>query len=178
MLPFTTSVIIDSDLSVAECLRRLDESVISERIINPFAIFTSRSLYPVAGKIKGNKAILRWRTFYSNSFQRLLRLSVEPGPMGCRLSGEFAMFWFIYLFVALWFGFLIIFSTVWTIDLIRGQVTHVGKASDWLEFTPYAMMIFGYVLLKFCLWLSSKTEPKLLQFVLKTVDGRAVENSQ
>jgi len=88
------------------------------------------------------------------------------------------MFWFIYLFVALWFGFLIIFSTVWTIDLIRGQVTHVGKASDWLEFTPYAMMIFGYVLLKFCLWLSSKTEPKLLQFVLKTVDGRAVENSQ
>jgi hypothetical protein len=176
-LPFSTPVVIDAKLDVAECLHRLDEAVIYESIISPWAIFTSRSAHPVAGTVRGDKVILRWRTFYSNSFQRLLRLSAKPGPMGCRLSGEFSMLRFAYVFSAVWFGFLSIFAIVWTVDLIRGQVKPVGDATYWLNFVPYLMLIFGYALLRFGLWLSSRTESKLLQFVMKTVDGRAADAS-
>jgi hypothetical protein len=97
--------------------------------------------------------------------------------MGCRLSGEFSMLRFAYVFSAVWFGFLSIFAIVWTVDLIRGQVKPVGDATYWLNFVPYLMLIFGYALLRFGLWLSSRTESKLLQFVMKTVDGRAADAS-
>jgi hypothetical protein len=167
-LPFATPITIDASLSADECLRRLDEATIR-------AIFTSRATHPVAGNVRGHQVTLRWRTFYSNSFQRLLRLSAQPGPMGCRLSGEFSMHRFTYIFYAVCFGFLFVFSIVWTIDLLRGQVEHTGGASDWLDYMPYLMIFFGYVFVRFGLWLSARTESKLLQFVVRTIEGRVVE---
>jgi hypothetical protein len=172
-LPFSTPVVIDADLGVTECLRRLEEAAIS-----PWAIFTSRSIHPVAGKIRGDKAILRWRTFYGNSYQRLLRFSVEPAPVGSRLVGAFSMLRFTYIFGAAWFSFLFFFSIVWTVEFIRGQIKPAGDATDWLNYIPYLLMIFGYALLRFGLWLSARTEPRLLQFVAQTVCGRIVEGPE
>jgi len=176
--PFVTPVVIDTNLSAVECLHRLDEAVIHESIMAPWAIFTSRSAHPVAGKIRDDKAILRWRTLYGNSYQRLLRLSVEPASVGSRLVGEFSMLRFTYVFGAAWFGLLFLFSIAWTVELTRGHIKPVGDATDWLNCIPYLMMVFGYALLRFGLWLSARTEPKLLQFVAQTVCGRVTEGSQ
>jgi hypothetical protein len=175
-IPFQTPVTLQSNLIQAEVVMRLQEAVISR-----FAVFKSRSTYPVAGAVKQDRCSLETRTFYQNGFKRVLNLRFEQRLSGTILTGEFALRKPTLIFGAIWFGFLSIFTVIWTIDFFEGNLHNFTRTStrvqetpaDWTALViPYFMLILGWLILRVGLWLSRRTEGETLRFVERVVSAQ------
>ena len=163
MVPFSNPVEFETKLPAFEVVRRL-ESVVCSPFALPF--FTSRTKYPVMGRIRKDGGWFAYRTLYNNGFQRRLYLNFRPSPGGTSLVGECRPNTATLFFSLAWCSFVILF--------LVGALSHALTLSDsnaWeLVSAPCGMLLFMIALFSVGVWWSSFSENKVLKFVSDQLD--------
>lgn len=155
--PFSTEVEFDTLLPRHEVARRLREAVVS-----PYMPFFLRLDVDVAGRVYDDLCWLEYRTRSSNNgFQRRLSLNFETTSQGTRLAGHFAPRLSTLIFSILWCTGVLCFA------LVAISQVAFERSSGSLEMlvTPVVMLLFFAAIWLFGLWLSSFSEPDVLEFI-------------
>jgi hypothetical protein len=170
VIALCTPIEIESSLSPDECAERLQAITVSRfaSFVRQFSLPAYR--FPLVGAVRSQSCSLRYRTLYRNSFQRRLDLKFIRGKSGTSLVGTLALPVWAIAFCGIWILFAILSSLVFLAD--RGQVQQ--DMNSGLYLIPLGTIAFMVGLLTFCLWLSTRTEKKLLSAVTHSVSGRLV----
>lgn len=165
------TISLKTDLSPAECLRRLREATDAPKI----TLF-SRSGYkgsrPVMAKFDGSKIKLWKRRYYRNSFAPFFFGSIVPDGQGARIEGHFAMDPLVKAFMVFWLGF-VLFGCV---SVLMATLLHPIRARDWPGLLiPPGMFVFGLALPKFGQWLARSEERSLREFLETTLEAQPGE---
>ncbi|WP_271067748.1 hypothetical protein [Caulobacter sp. NIBR1757] len=117
---------------------------------------------PVIGQVSSQGGWLRKRIWYRNSFQTVMRLSIQETAGGSRILARSSMPIFATLFMAFWFGF---------IGLVTlGTLGAHGAGPSGLPDLLF-ILAFGVGLVAFCRWLARDEHDFLLAFIRNQVDG-------
>ena len=166
-VPFSTPVSLATALPLEQVRQRLKESMAPT-----LSMFRSRSNFPLAGWVRDYHCYLYFRTWYRNSFRRVLFLEFLENDHGTKLEGSFKIPMLLLVPIACWFGFGVLFSVFWTIEWLQCKIEPMHTVGDHLiACVPYGMLLFGTGLLWFSLWLSRRTEDKTLQIVIQILNA-------
>src|SRR5262245_4778015 len=166
-----TPVQLVTPLSRAECAQRLSAAIDGGSLLR--SAFGSK---PVIGHASESALQLRKRIGYRNSFQTVLRASLQPDGQGTRISGKAGMHPVVPVFLLLWLGVVGVFGIVLAVGALSGSMKVDGPAlsNGWVAVAmPAVMFAFGLVLLWFGRRLARDEARFLTDFLIATLDARA-----
>ena len=154
---FIEDVLIESPLTVDECLKRLDEATAP-----PFSL-QWRSERPVALHAKDGELRLNWRGRRSN-YRRYLFVHFEPRVSGSALRGELRFRHTTLLEVAFWILFTAAFAFICAFI--------AGHENGWSRFAAFAIPVGCIGFFYADLLASRRQEPELLGYVTRILAAR------
>jgi hypothetical protein len=165
-------IIFRSPHSIEECHRRLKESVDTSF----FPFFSSKQ---VAGKVSKNSISIRKRISYRNSFQTVLRGSLNPTTNGTEIMSTIGLHPFVKIFMIIWFcGLIIIGGMIIVIALSsffrENSPTDIGSIMGIL--IPPGLTVFGIALLKFGKYLARDESIILKNFLIDLLEAKEINN--
>ena len=163
-----------SALSAEAVLTTLARTTDEQRM-SVFSFSGFEGKQPFLSKIEENKFRLRKRIFYRNSFARHLAARLAPRSDGTLMEAHFAMSIFVHVFMIFWFGFLALVEVVAVITTARALLTpgiQLGTNEYMLLLIPIAMLVFGWLLVSFGLYLSRNDERDIIGFVEQVLSAR------
>jgi hypothetical protein len=159
------AVILSTSLSPEECARRLTPIV-----DHPWDLFGSN---PVVGDANKTEINLRKRISGRNSFQTLLKASLEPDGDGTRLHCDIAKPFFSSVFMACWLGFV---GIAWVITLIATFAGANEPASGIAGIVLLPVFAgFGYTLVLIGQGMARGEDEFLIDFLCRELGARRLE---
>ncbi len=156
-----------SPLPLPECVRRLRAEVDS--------MWTFFGKRPLVGRVDDHWLRVARRIRYRNSFQTWMsaRLSAEGG--GTRLRCRFGMHPLVTVFMAAWFGFVLMLggpaSVVVLVKLVAAPAP--TAAGEWLlALIPVWMLAIGSAMVGIGRWLARGERRYLIEFLRQSVEAR------
>jgi len=118
----------------------------------------------VKGKLVGDRLKARKMISYRNSFQRVLTARFYGDGEGTLIKCDFSMAPFVAVFLAVWFGFAIIFSVIGLVFLISAVffVRRLFFAEIGVPSVGVLLVVFGWLLLTSGIALSTFGEDELV----------------
>jgi hypothetical protein len=166
---------IQSPLGVEECVAVLKSATVND---SPFGtMFLSAGT--IICKINGHNFRLRQKRSYGNSFGPYFYGKLKQAEIGTEISGDFRIHPFVFAFMALWFGLLIVIGGVMVLtsftQWVTGHYDHTKNANPLVGvFAPLVMAIFGIGLVKFGKWLGRSEEARMSEFLQQTFSANKV----
>lgn len=152
---------LKTDLSVNECVERLEKAIVKESFLHPFASF---GMDGVSGRVKGNEFRLQKRKMYGNSFTTLCWAKLISTGAGTAVECRFDIRPFVKVFVFFLFGFFllgIMFSIVKLSS--EGKMALINVATTWL---------FAVAFIWFCKRLARNEQGYLTDFLMITLAAK------
>jgi hypothetical protein len=149
---------------------------LQKAVISRWAFLKPRSEYPVFGKVIGYTAVFSPRLpfWFHNSFSRVLKVRLQDSANGCRIEGKFQLHPLVLVFMVVWFGVIALFVLVALASAIR-HPAQSGIDVYFMFLAPLCMLCFGYLLVRFGVWISSFYEPRVTELVAHVTNGRVLE---
>ncbi len=168
--PNSNKTILHSPHSLEECNKRLTESVGSS-----FCSFLSSK--KVVGRITKKTISIRKKIRYKNSFQTVLRASIETSGEGTKLVVSCGLDPFVKIFLLVWLsGAVVIGGAIFIITLsslfINKSPIDIGTIMG-IIFPP-GIVFFGVALLFFGKHLSTGDLNFLIEFLTDLLDAKAM----
>ncbi|MDP3659755.1 hypothetical protein [Phenylobacterium sp.] len=163
------SVSLLSPLSRGECVQRLREAVDA-----PLVLFGKKS---VVGDVDDERAVLRKRLRYRNSFQTRLRVTLEDAAPGTRMQCRSGAHPAALVFITLWLGIVtVIGGAVFLaalVDLTGAAQSEIPPAIGLLA--PPGFLLFGITLVAVGRSMARGEADFLIDFVAQQTKARRVE---
>ena len=169
-IPFRTPVHLRTSMPKEQVVQRLGETLRSNFWQSIFPWFGSPV---VIGRANNERCRMRYRTWHNNSFQRQLRLSIVSVDGGTALDGEFSVDIAVLIFFAFWLTGVSCFCVLFLWRLLSSRPAS-GESQYWL-LMPFGMLLFGVALIRIGLWLSSLSEPRVLEFVRELIGAEPID---
>lgn len=155
-----------TSLSIEECRSRLTDPKYSPPGFFTFNPFTPPPKGTIFVKLRGD----RFRLFATgpryilNSFVPFFYGSLEALPNGTRIHGRFRMHPFTRIFMAIWFGFLGVFTLLVITSLLFGDRQPQQPIHILFE-GPVIMALFGTALVRFGWWFARGQRQSIRDFI-------------
>jgi hypothetical protein len=165
-MPKINTIVLRTDLSAEECLRRLGEATDQgKRTI--FSLSGYKGSKPVLATFDGNRFKLWKRIYYRNDFRPYFYGTLVPQDRGCRIEGYFDVDRWMKFFVWFWLAFVVLAGVLPTIIATASQPI---RGDAWIGvIVPLGLILFGIFLPKFGRWLARDQETFLKEFVETTL---------
>jgi hypothetical protein len=161
---FTT---LHTEFDPEACIRRLDDSIDPwHRTPLSFSGFAGSK--PVIGWINGYEFRLRKRRYYRNDFAPQFYGNLKRNGRGTVVEGYFDMGRVTKVFMRIWLAIVILTGTPTFLSTVRGLIRGTSHATEnplvGLLVPPF-MVLGGFLLPKFGLWLGRHEEKYILEFL-------------
>jgi hypothetical protein len=160
----TNTIVLRTDLSAEECLRRLGEATDpGKRTI--FSLSGYKGSKPVLATFDGNRFKLWKRLYYKNDFRPYFFGTFVPQDRGVRIEGHFDVDRWMKLFMWFWLAFVVLSGLPVFIATMSQPIR-----GGWIGLVvPLGLILFGVFLPKFGRWIARGQETFLKEFVETTL---------
>jgi hypothetical protein len=164
-MPKTNTIVLRTNLSAEECLRRLGEAAdVGKRAI--FALSGYKGSKPVLATFDGNRFKLWKRIYYRNDFRPYFYGMLVPQDRGCRIEGYFDVDRWMKLFMWFWLAFVVLTG----LPVFIATMSQPIRSDGWIgAVVPLGLILFGVFLPKFGRWIARGQEAFLKEFIEATL---------
>jgi len=165
-MPKTNTIVLRTDLSAEECLRRLGEATDpGKRSI--FGLSGYKGSKPVLATFEGNQFKLWKRIYYRNDFRPYFYGTLVPQDRGCRIEGYFDVDRWMKSFLWFWLALVVLMSIP---PAFIAAMFQPIRGNAWIDaIVPFGLILFGMLLPKFGRWIARDQEPFLKEFIEATL---------
>ncbi len=164
------AVSLHTDFEIEACRRRLEESIDPERR-TIFSLSGYKGSKSIIGRVHGFQFLLHERRYCRNDFAPCFYGTLHQQSRGTLIEGYFDMRRWTKWFMRVWLSFAVVVggfifvSSLW--DLIRTrQRTDGDLVGLWV---PAILIIGGFLMPRFGLWLSRHEEERISEFLCSTL---------
>ena len=122
---------------------------------------------PVRGRLTDSSLFIRKTIGYNNSEQTYLKADISSEGSGTVISGRFGVHPIARWSGILWVSFVIVGCVAFSVDFFFGKDTDIG----WFVLIPWGMLLFYFLLIRFCRYLARDEDRFLADFLIRTLDA-------
>jgi hypothetical protein len=161
--------VLTTNLSVEEVLKRIAENI-QHRQEFSFSTFSRNYSKPYTGEINSTTFTMTRNINYRNSFLPIIKGQVIPFLGQTQVNIKMRPTIFALIFISFWLGIVTLFCIgLLLVGLLRfRQILQTGFSPGFL--IPFAMFVFGCVLLHFSFKRESKISKDFLATLLQSID--------
>jgi hypothetical protein len=168
VLPFENYVVTTS-LSVDEVVNRIAHNIEPRKKFN-FSSFSRNYSKPYTGEINSTTFTMTRNINYRNSFLPIIKGQIIPFPGRTQISMKMRPTIFALIFISFWLGIVTLFCIgLLLVGLLRfRQILQTGFSPMFL--IPFAMFVFGSLLIHFSFKRESKISKDFLARLLQSIE--------